>query len=299
MKNIKYIMVAVAALCCLTAGAVKKKPKTLPVSVMVVDTIPARDFSYIFGKANTNGLKSYLVQRLGVDTTYMADFVQGFDAKDMTEADFRMKARLAGMEIREQVEKQIIPQISRQIDDSLQILQPDMFVAGFRAGLSGENDQMATVSMDSAQTIIRKQMEYYQTAQAERKYGANRRAGEEFLKTNAKKDSVVTTKSGLQYKILTKGEGEVPTATSRVKVNYEGRLIDGTVFDSSYKRKEPATFGCNQVIKGWTEALTMMPVGSKWELYIPQELAYGSQDKGTIKPFSMLIFTVELLSIEK
>ena len=82
-------------------------------------------------------------------------------------------------------------------------------------------------------------------------------------------------------------------------MNYEGRLLDGTVFDSSYKRNEPSTFGCNQVIKGWTEALTMMPVGSKWDLYIPQQLAYGSQDKGTIKPFSMLIFTVELLSIEK
>lgn len=300
MKNLKYIMVAVAALCCLTVSAASKKKakKDAPV-VVKVDTIPARDFSYIFGRANTNGLKNYLVQRMGVDTTFMADFIQGFDASGMTEADRRMKARLAGMEIREQVEKQIIPQISRQIDDSLQILQPEVFVAGFRAGLSGENDLMANVSADSAQTVIRKQMEYYQTAQMERKFGDNRRAGEEFLKANAKKDSVVTTKSGLQYKVLVKGEGEVPTATQKVKVNYEGHLIDGTEFDSSYKRKEPATFACNQVIAGWTEALTMMPVGSKWELYIPQELAYGAQDKGTIKPFSMLIFTVELLGIEK
>ena len=133
----------------------------------------------------------------------------------------------------------------------------------------------------------------------ERKYGANRQAGEEFLKENGKKKDVVTTKSGLQYKVLVKGEGEIPTATQRVKVNYEGHLIDGTEFDSSYKRNEPTTFACNQVIKGWTEALTLMPVGSKWELYIPQELAYGDRESGKIPPYSTLIFTVELLSIEK
>ena len=123
----------------------------------------------------------------------------------------------------------------------------------------------------------------------------NRRAGETFLKANAEKDSVRTLPSGVQYKVLTQGNGEVPTATSKVKVNYEGRLVDGTVFDSSYERKQPATFGCNQVIK----ALTQMPVGSKWEIYIPQELGYGSREAGKIPPFSALIFTVELLEIEK
>ena len=114
------------------------------------------------------------------------------------------------------------------------------------------------------------------------------------------KEGVVTTPSGLQYKIITKGTGEIPADSSKVKVNYKGTLIDGTEFDSSYKRKEPATFRANQVIKGWTEALTMMPVGSKWELYIPQELAYGARETGgPIKPFSTLIFEVELVGIEK
>ena len=114
------------------------------------------------------------------------------------------------------------------------------------------------------------------------------------------KEGVVTTPSGLQYKIITKGTGEIPADSSKVKVNYKGTLIDGTEFDSSYKRKEPATFRANQVIKGWTEALTMMPVGSKWELYIPQELAYGARETGgQIKPFSTLIFEVELVGIEK
>ena len=95
------------------------------------------------------------------------------------------------------------------------------------------------------------------------------------------------------------GTGDKPTKDQKVKVNYEGRLINGTVFDSSYKRKQPATFGVGQVIKGWTEALQMMPVGSKWELYIPQELAYGAKEQGKIPPFSCLIFTVELLDIVK
>ena len=122
--------------------------------------------------------------------------------------------------------------------------------------------------------------------------------GEAFLAENAKKEGVVTTESGLQYKVIKEGKGEVPTATSTVKVNYKGTLIDGTEFDSSYKRNAPATFRADQVIKGWTEALTMMPVGSKWELYIPQELAYGARETGgSIKPFSALIFEVELLEV--
>jgi FKBP-type peptidyl-prolyl cis-trans isomerase FklB len=110
---------------------------------------------------------------------------------------------------------------------------------------------------------------------------------------------VITLPSGLQYKVLVKGEGEVPQTSDKVKVNYEGRLLDGTVFDSSYERGQAAEFTPTQVIKGWTEALTMMPVGSKWQLYIPYELAYGTRDTGKIKPYSMLIFDVELLEIVK
>ncbi len=294
----KTLIIVLAAMLGLTVSAApKKKAKKVAKPVEKVDTISARDFSYLMGKANTMGLKDYLVQRMGVDTAYMADFMQGFDSGKLTEEDKRTKARLAGMEIRQQVEGQIIPQMSRQISDSLKVLQADRFVAGFRAGISGQGDELP-ITMDSTQMVVRKQMEYYHKQEMERKYGANRKAGKEFLKENAKKEGVVTTKSGLQYKVLTKGEGQVPTATQRVKVNYEGRLIDGTVFDSSYKRNEPTTFACNQVIKGWTEALTLMPVGSKWELYIPQELAYGERESGKIPPYSTLIFTVELLGIE-
>ena len=111
--------------------------------------------------------------------------------------------------------------------------------------------------------------------------------------------SVVTTASGLQYKVIKKGTGAIPTDTTKVKVNYKGSLIDGTEFDSSYKRNEPTTFRANQVIKGWTEALKLMPVGSIYELYIPYDLAYGAREAGQIKPFSALVFQVELISIEK
>ena len=144
------------------------------------------------------------------------------------------------------------------------------------------------------QEISQKQYE----AKLEKQYGPNKEAGKAFLAENAQNPNVVTTESGLQYRILKAGKGKMPTEANSVKVHYHGTLIDGTVFDSSVERGEPITFGVTGVIKGWTEALQLMPAGSKWVLYIPQELAYGSSDMGTIKPFSTLIFEVELISIE-
>ena len=142
-------------------------------------------------------------------------------------------------------------------------------------------------------------MQALQSKKMEKNFGANKVAGEKFLADNKTKPGIITTASGLQYQVITKGNGPLPTDTSKVKVNYHGTLIDGTVFDSSVDRKEPVVFPVNQVIKGWTEALKLMPVGSKYKLFVPQELAYGGADRGAIKPFSMLIFDVELLSIEK
>ena len=127
----------------------------------------------------------------------------------------------------------------------------------------------------------------------------NKEAGERFLAENAKKEGVKVLPSGLQYKVIKEGSGEIPKESSTVVVNYECKTIDGNVFDSSYKRGEPVTFQANSVIKGWTEALVHMPVGSVWEVYIPQELAYGDLSTKQIRPFSALIFKVELLSIKK
>ena len=295
----KIFLFSLCALLALgTSAASKKKTskKAAKAPVEVVDTVSVDTFSYLFGKANTNGLTNYLTQRMGVDAAYLEDFVKGFQQTELTEADKREKARLAGIEIRSQVENQVIAQANKQINDSVDILNKALFVKGFLDGITQSN---MTISMDSVQKVVGKQMDYYHKVNMEKKYGANRIAGEEFLKKNAKADSVQTTASGLQYKILTKGTGEIPQATDKVKVHYEGHLIDGTEFDSSYKRGKPTTFPANQVIKGWTEALTMMPVGSKWMLYIPQELAYGDREQGKITPFSTLIFTVELLEIVK
>jgi FKBP-type peptidyl-prolyl cis-trans isomerase FklB len=130
-------------------------------------------------------------------------------------------------------------------------------------------------------------------------HGDKKRAGEEFLAKNKGLEEVTTTASGLQYEVITEGKGAIPTFNDKVKVHYHGTFVDGTVFDSSVDRGEPSTFGVGQVIKGWTEALQLMPVGSKWKLYIPYDIAYGAQGRGSIPPFSMLIFEVELLEIVK
>ena len=296
MKAYRLSIVILGLLVCVSTNAAKKtKKKKTAEPTEKVDTIPMRDFSYAMGIAQTNGLMGYLVQRLGVDTTYIGYFLNGFDNPDIDEETKQMKAYTAGKEIRQQIENQIIQQVNKQINDSVDMLNKVRFIEGFRAAIAGN----ATISTDSAQTLANKQMQYYHKVQMEAKYGKNRTEGEAFLKENAKKDSVQTTESGLQYKVLVAGTGEMPKSTDKVKVNYEGRLINGTVFDSSYKRNQPATFACNQVIKGWTEALTMMPIGSKWEVYVPQELGYGEREAGKIPPFSTLIFTVELLEIVK
>ncbi len=296
MKAIRLVIIILGMLVCVNASAAKKVKKSKKAVVAEkVDTIPMSDFSYAFGIAQTNGLMGYLVQRMGVDTTYISHFLSGFDFPEMDEDAKKMKAFIAGKEIRQQVENQIVPQVNKQINDSIDLLNKARFIEGFRASIAGNT----AITMDSASAISTKQMEYYHKVKMEAKYGKNRTDGEAFLAANAKKDSVKTTASGLQYKILSAGNGEVPTATDKVKVNYEGTLIDGTVFDSSYKRNQPATFACNQVIKGWTEALTMMPVGSKWVIYVPQNLGYGEREAGKIPPFSTLIFTVELLEIVK
>ena len=170
-----------------------------------------------------------------------------------------------------------------------------MFYRGFTDALRQDTTHF---KQDVAEEYFQQKQQADKKAKEEKLYGPNRRAGEAFLKENAKKDSVITTASGLQYKVLVKGDGNVPQMSDKVQVHYEGRLIDGTVFDASAKHGDmPAEFQPDQVIKGWTEALTMMPVGSKWQLYIPQELAYGERNMGNIKPYSTLIFDVELVGI--
>lgn len=256
-----------------------------------VDTL-----SYMMGVSNTQGLKDYVIGRLGVDSAHMADFVRGIE-QGMKETDAKQKAYMAGVQIGQQVSGDMFEAINNQIfsGDSTQSLSKENFLAGFMAAVQ----EKGLVSADSAGVYVRTKAEAIKEKALEAKYADYKKENEKFLANNKGKEGIQVTASGLQYKVITEGKGEVPTKESRVKVHYKGTLIDGTQFDSSYDRKEPTTFRADQVIKGWTEALTMMPVGSKWELYIPQELAYGSREAGKIKPFSTLIFEVELLEIEK
>jgi FKBP-type peptidyl-prolyl cis-trans isomerase len=191
-----------------------------------------------------------------------------------------------GMKMGENLHKQAVP------------VDPAILARGLRDALAGGKTQLtddeAQAALGAVQNDLRKkQQEKMQEASA-----ANKKVGDAFLTTNKAKEGVVTLPSGLQYKILTAGTGPKPTATDSVVCNYRGTLIDGKEFDSSYKRGEPVTFTVNGVIKGWTEALQLMPVGSKWQLFIPADLAYGDRGAGAdIGPGSTLIFEVELLSI--
>ena len=158
------------------------------------------------------------------------------------------------------------------------------------------NGDETLIESKEAENILNNYFRNLQMKKAEK----NKKIGEKFLEENKTKEGVVTLESGLQYKILTKGTGAIPKLTDKVTTNYKGTLVDGTVFDSSYDRGEPATFPVNGVIKGWTEALQLMPVGSKWELYIPYNLAYGERGAGqVIGPDETLIFQIELISIDK
>ena len=253
--------------------------------------------SYMMGVTNTQGLMDFASQRMGVDSANIGNFIKGIE-EGINLNSKKDKAYQAGIQIGQQISGEMFEGMSRQLfgNDSTQTLSKDNFLAGFIAAVKNG----AVVTMEDAQTYVREHTEAIKAKVLEEKYGENKAAGEKFLAENKTKEGVVTTESGLQYKVIKAGKGEIPTKESTVKVNYKGTLIDGTEFDSSYKRNAPASFRADQVIKGWTEALTMMPVGSKWELYIPQELAYGARETGgQIKPFSTLIFEVELLEIEK
>ena len=174
----------------------------------------------------------------------------------------------------------------------------DMFFKGITESHEGKMS-LSEDEMKETMTNFQNQMREKQMAKMEESAGVNKVAGEVFLKENKDKEGVVTLESGLQYKILTKGEGAKPTAADTVECHYRGTTIDGQEFDSSYKRGTPASFKVNGVIKGWTEALQLMPVGSKWMLYIPSDLAYGDRGAGrSIAPGSTLIFEVELLGIK-
>lgn len=291
MTRKTLFLVGLALSVCLASPASSRKKKTSKKEPQVerLQPVPADSFSYAMGLAQSASLKQYLVQREGVDTAYLNDVVCGMIAGFNEKAAKGKIAYAAGLKIA-QMNTAALPSLNQVATGKKDTTYIDrkLFEKGLSEGLlhqsSGLTQQEAIALIERQSAFVRQQDSLRNMA---------------YLEANKEAEGVVTLPSGLQYRILKKGTGALPTDTSQVEVNYEGRLIDGTVCDSSYQRGKPATFACNQVIKGWTEALQLMPVGSTWELFIPYNLAYGERGNQGIPPFSTLIFKVELLNIVK
>lgn len=252
--------------------------------------------SYAFGLDQAQGVKDYLV-RMEVDTAYMDDFVKGLTDGADGATDKRKAAYNFGVSIAMQL-SMMQKNASNQIfqGDSTQSLSMKNLMAGFIQGATGKKGPM---TVDQARMLEQTLSQAIMKKSAAKTFGPNKQKGEQFIAKMGKTPGVKKLSDGVYYKVIKAGTGDIPADTAVVKLHYEGKTVDGKVFDSSYKRSEPATMNVGQVIPGFTEALTHMPVGSVWEVYIDQAKAYGDRDMGQIKPFSALIFKIELISIEK
>lgn len=258
-----------------------------------VDTL-----SYAIGMAQTQGLMDYLANAKGVDTTYVAEFIQGVTDGANAGDDKKKAAYFAGLEIGQQISNNMMKGLNYNLfgEDTTKTISLHNFLAGFVSGAVKKSQLMTVQEADSVANAL---FQAIKAKAQEEKFGENKAAGEKFLEENVKKEGVKTLPCGVQYKVLKEGNGAVPADTSIVVVNYEGRLLDGTVFDASNRHGDkPAEFRLGGVIKGWQEAMKVMPAGSEWEIYVPQDQAYGAAQQGSIPPFSVLIFKVELVDVK-
>ena len=289
MKFRSILVVALAATLSFSAFAAKKTKKNnkkVVQPVMVKPVSPA-DFSYAAGVAQSSSLAQFLAQRSGVDSAHIKDFVEGLSKEVSADEAAKLRALLASIDIKKQM-PQIVQSMNQQATGKGDTTYVDatIFLKGLTEGLLKTN----TLSADSATKIEQQQYDYH-TQQLKTRNA-------DFLKNYAKQKGVKSTASGLLYKVIKEGDGAMPTDTSEVEVHYEGKLVDGTVFDSSYKRGETATFAVNQLIKGWSEAVKLMKVGAEYEVCLPYEIAYGERGTRGIPPYSTLIFKIELKSIK-
>lgn len=256
-----------------------------------VDTL-----SYAIGMANTQGFKGLLVQN-GVDTAYMDEFykgvIQGANAGD----DKKRTAYYAGIQVGQMIANGWVKGANMQIygNDSTKSVSLKNMIAGFITGVKGEKGIMTP---EQAGMLAQMKMQAIKAAENAKQYGPNKKASEKFMANYAKGKDVKKLSDGIYYKVIKEGKGEVPKDTSLVTVNYELKDIKGKVLESSYERKQPVDFRANQVIPGWTKALTHMPVGSVWEVAIPQDQAYGENGNRDIEPYSALVFKIELVGIK-
>ena len=273
-----------------TTEAKKKKDKKQKATSVALQSVED-SLCYATGIQMTNGLIPFLIGQRGVDTTYLYKFIEGFEAAMAKEnnAD-ELTAYAAGIDVAKMMTTSMLSSAKRNLLGMVDSLNIDMMAKGFVDALKKDH----TVFNDST-------AQHFVTVHKEQQALKIKEDGENFLKENGQQPDVVTLPSGLQYKVLRQGTGAVAGPNDKVEVKYEGRLINGTVFDSSYTRTpQTTTFSPSQVIKGWTEALTIMPEGSMWELYIPYNLAYGERGAGAdIPPYSTLIFKVEVEKVTK
>ncbi|MDO9635083.1 MAG: FKBP-type peptidyl-prolyl cis-trans isomerase [Paludibacter sp.] len=286
MKRVNIVLTIIAFMALIVTSCSEYKEKSVKLKTDL-DSL-----NYAFGYVNGKILKEYHLQN---DSTgegmksLMKGIKEGLNEKTVNE-EIKPVVDLGTM---------IGSQLRTNTDfygDSTLKMDYSILRQGLINGISTSETGM---NAEEARVYFNDTMEGLQAKKAEAAHGGNKAAGEAFLAENALKEGVVTTESGLQYEVVKPGKGALPKETDKVKVHYHGTLVDGTVFDSSVDRGEPAEFGVNQVIKGWIEGLQLMPVGSKYKFYIPQELAYGAQGQGSITPYSTLIFEVELIAIVK
>ena len=255
--------------------------------------------SYAIGLLQSQYVRQAIQQGQVIDTTYIDDFVKGINEGVNAGDDKKKAAYIMGLQVGQQLSTQLVKGVNQQVfgDDSTKTISLKNLLAGFITGATGKTGLMTP---EIANQVAQSKMEQIKSATMTKQYGANKVAGEKWLAVNKKKPGVVTLPNGLQYKVIKEGKGAIPADTTTVKVQYEGRTIDGKVFESSYKNGNgPVSMVPAQMIPGWTQALTRMPEGSIWEVYIPQQLAYKERQAGNIKPFSTLIFKIELVKVGK
>jgi FKBP-type peptidyl-prolyl cis-trans isomerase FklB len=254
-----------------------------------VDTV-----SYAIGQANGGQLQQFLESQ-GMDSTCIADFLKGFKEGSKSAGDKKKEAYYMGLAQGLQMVQGLNNNIFGGEEGELKLSRENL-IAGLVAGVKKDT---SVFSSEAIMPQLDNMINNIRTKSLSKKYEKNKEEGAKFLAENAKKEGVKTLANGVQYKVIKEGNGPIPTDSTTVKIHYEGKTIDGNVFDSSYQRNQPAEMIPTQLVPGFAEALKNMPVGSTWEIYIPAEQAYGEREAGAIKPFSTLIFKVELLDIVK
>lgn len=299
MKKLTLLLALaiVAGASCSEANAKDKKKKVTETAAPQKEIITLQSksdsISYSAGQAMTQGMMEFVIGQLKLDSAYTNEFVAALKERLALEETPQLKAKAAAENIAATINDRMIPGMKQQLEGTGVELNENLFKRGFTDAVDNDASIFSVEEAAKYQQTTMKALKDEIAAKAKAE-------GKAWLDENAKKEGVKVLPSGLQYKVIKEGNGAIATKDDEVTVKYEGCLLDGTVFDSSYTRNpDTTTFKPTQVIKGWTEALCMMPEGSEWELYIPEDLAYGERAMGKIPAYSTLKFKVEVVSVKK